>query len=75
MKTNDEEFDEEDNHYKTTTGTETETNNDNDMTKTAAAVHDEGGDEHGTRTEGQATDTAPYDEEWPKRCRRLLGRR
>jgi hypothetical protein len=38
---------------KTTTGTETETDNHNHTTNTAAAaVHDEGDDKHGTRTEG-----------------------
>ena len=43
------EFDDEDNHHKTTTGTETETDNHNHTTNTAA--HDEGDDKHGTRTE------------------------
>ena len=52
MKTNNEEFD-EDNHHKTTTGMEKETDNHNHMTNMAAVVaHDEGDDEHGTRTEG-----------------------
>jgi hypothetical protein len=31
---------------------EMKTDNDNDTTKTAAAAHDEGDDERGTRTEG-----------------------
>ena len=77
--TNSEESDKEDNHHKTTTGTETETYNNNHTTKTVAAVHDEGDDEHGAEQKAQATDTALYDEErkkGPKRCRRyLLGHR
>jgi hypothetical protein len=53
-KTNDGEFNEEENHHKMTTGTETEMVNDIDTTK-MAAVHNEGDNEHG--------DTVPYDEE------------
>ena len=77
--TNGEDFDKEDNHHKTMTGTETEMYNNNHTTKTVAAVHDEGDDEHGAEQKAQAMDTAPYDEErkkGPKRCcRHLLGRR
>ena len=71
MNTNDKEFD-EDNHHKMTTGTEMETYNNNHMTKTVAAAHDEGDNEHGAEQKAQVTDTAPYNEErkkGPKRRR------
>ena len=49
-----------------TTGTEMEMHNDNHTTKTGAAAHDEGDDEHGAEQKAQVMDTAPYEEEHKK---------